>query len=130
MATVTPERWTSEYRVVPVVAVPGGDVETAAATELPDSFKPVGTWSGEPAKGGKVVFVLTEDEKFTWKYSSEEENKSFAGDYTLVDNRMLLEDLNVGGLVVRIHPEGADAFILRAEGKPKDDPGVRFERVK
>ncbi len=106
-----------------------GEVETAAATELPDSFKPVGTWNGKPAKGGEVVFVLSEDEKFTWKYSSEEENKSFAGNYTLVDNRLLLEDLKVGGLVVRIDPDGADAFVLRAEGKPKD-AGIRFERVK
>ena len=30
VATVTPERWTSEYRIVPVVSQPGGALETAA----------------------------------------------------------------------------------------------------
>ena len=111
----------------------GGDRDgdaVAKALPLPDSFQAVGRWTGKPAKGGEVVFTLEADEKFTWKYTSASESKNFAGDYTLVDNRILLEDLDVGGLVLRIHPEGADAFTVRAEGKSKDDPGIRFERAK
>lgn len=39
VATVTPERWTSDYRVVPVVSEPGGGVETAA-TFVVESGRP------------------------------------------------------------------------------------------
>ena len=35
-ATVTPESWTAEYRVVPVVTEPGGGVETAATFVVED----------------------------------------------------------------------------------------------
>ena len=103
--------------------------EVAEAQQLPDSFQPVGTWTGKPAKGGEVVFILKADETFTWKYSSASETKSFAGDYTLVDNRILLEDLDVGGLVLRIHAEGTDAFTVRAEGRSKEEQGIRFARM-
>jgi alkaline phosphatase D len=36
VATVTPERWTSEYRIVPVVSEPDGGLETAATFVVED----------------------------------------------------------------------------------------------
>ncbi len=103
----------------------GGD-QVAKGEPLPADFHLVGTWSGQAARGGTVALTLTKDERFTWKYTSGSETKSFKGDYVIAGGRILLEDLDVGGVVLKIIPEGADAFVLRAEG----GSGVRFERVK
>jgi alkaline phosphatase D len=35
-ATLTPERWTSDFRVVPAVAEPGGAIETRATFVVED----------------------------------------------------------------------------------------------
>ncbi len=138
LSKLTPDDRVTTSLLAMVSATPEGEGtgkgknsdEVAKDEPLPDTFQPVGTWTGKPKQGGEVVFILTSDEKFTWRYTVDTATKEFEGNYTLVDDRILLEDLDIGGLVLRIHPDGANAFVLTAEDRPEEEPGVRFERVK
>ena len=100
-----------------------------AVPDLPEGFIPVGTWKAKPAEGGEIVLVLTAEKKFTWNMVRPGTSADFAGSYLFQKSRLMLEDSDEGGLIVRITPDGKDGFVLKPEGK-EEGPGLRFEREK
>ena len=88
----------------------------------------VGTWV---ATNEGTVIELTIDDAFAyvWKTTpAEGEPTEIRGELGIFGESLIFENEELGNLVGNSFPETPDRFRFVAEGAPKDDPGLKFER--
>jgi tetratricopeptide (TPR) repeat protein len=106
-------------------AVPS-KAETESKRTPPSSV--VGNWKAATTNGGTVDLSITEDSRFTWKFSRPNKAQSFEGKYELAGATLVLEYKNGGTMVGKIDSVGSDRFSFKMVGGPPNDPGLTFSK--
>jgi tetratricopeptide (TPR) repeat protein len=110
---------------------PAPSPQTVAEQSVPniDSNLLPGTWNASRTDGSRFRLAMSDDGKFTWKYSTpNQKGEEFGGTYT-VDGPVLTLQRQEGGAlagVARFSDDGKMNFKL--VGGPTEDPGLDFSK--
>lgn len=113
---------------------PRPPVEPAQPAAIPeaaavDPASLVGTWQAARDDGSKFELTLTDDSKFTWKFSMPKQKpQEFTGTYTMKVNVVALEKAEGGSLIAEVKPSGPKTFNFKLVGGPPEDKGLDFSR--
>lgn len=108
-----------------VQAVQTGMATTPATPVVPGKL--IGKWSAS-RDSSKFDLQLTEDHKFTWKFSTPDRQQTLTGTYTVADNYLILKGSDQNTLIGQVTPEGSNRFNFRMAGNNPADPGIDFSR--
>lgn len=113
---------------------------TASSTrpaDQPDEVAPkpidlktlVGQWASSRADGSEFKLDLTNDAKFTWSFTpNDQAAQEFGGTYKVEDNVIVLERKDGGSLIAEVSPVDAGKFNFRLLGAAEDDKGLDFSK--
>lgn len=120
----------------PAAEPPAGSPSSSQNTPSPDGgpatgppvdpAQLVGTWHAARNDGSQFQLTLTQDGKFTWKFTLNGKTEEFGGHYTLDGNVVALERDGGGSLVAGIIFQGEKKFNFKLLGGPPEDPGLDF----
>jgi protein involved in temperature-dependent protein secretion len=106
---------------------PTGD--TASGGKPIDPATLVGTWGAARDDGSQFALSLTNDEKFTWKFSPKgQKPQEMTGKYTVDGQMLALESADGGSLVATVTPGAGKTFNFKLLGAPEEDLGLDFSR--
>jgi tetratricopeptide (TPR) repeat protein len=88
----------------------------------------VGNWKADRSDGSKFELNLTEEKKFSWKFTQQDKKQQLKGTYTLSDNYLILTASGQNALVGQVALEPDDTLKFKLAGGSPADPGITFTR--
>jgi tetratricopeptide (TPR) repeat protein len=86
-----------------------------------------GNWKSSRPDGSKFALKLTDDGKFTWKFSPpKQKEEEFGGTYSIEGPVLILQRAEGGALAGTATFDGNDKFNFRMVGAPPEDKGLDF----
>jgi tetratricopeptide (TPR) repeat protein len=101
----------------PAPAAPAKPVEASALA---------GDWKATRADGATITLNLTNDAKYTWKFTAQGKPQQFGGAYTVADNLLILKKGEQPVMVGQVTMLGDDRFNFKLPGDNPADPGLTF----
>jgi len=87
-----------------------------------------GSWKARSNSTVSITLQLADDGKFQWVVRQNDEvTTTLAGEYSLADDKLMLQPHEGGPLVGTVTP-GADGFNFRIAGAPPGDKGLDFRK--
>ena len=109
-----------------------GNTQTSSDAPQPppiDKALLPGSWKAARADKSNFDLTLTDDGKFTWKFSPPKQKvQEFGGTYTTDGPVLILERAEGGALAGVATFDGADRFNFRMVGAPPEDKGLDFSK--
>jgi tetratricopeptide (TPR) repeat protein len=88
-----------------------------------------GNWKASRPDGSKFALKLTDDGKFTWKFSPpKQKGEEFEGTYSIEGPVLILQRAEGGALAGTATFDGNDKFNFRMVGAPPEDKGLDFAK--
>jgi tetratricopeptide (TPR) repeat protein len=88
----------------------------------------VGDWNSSREDGSTFALTLDNEGAFTWKYSSNGQDNSLKGKYTLAKDLLILEPDTGGAMIGRVNSAADGQFHFQLVGGPPGDPGLTFKK--
>lgn len=88
----------------------------------------VGDWTAKRSDGNAIALKLSSDGKYTWTYNRGNKPQSFAGDYSVADNLLVLKLNGSPTMVGQVTPISTDSFNFKLPGNNPTDPGLTFAK--
>ncbi len=98
----------------------------AEPTQPVDVASLIGNWRGSRSDGAKFELNLTEDNRFSWKFTQQGKQQQLTGTYTLADNYLILKSRDQNALVGHVALEPGDKLKFKLAGGSPSDPGLIF----
>jgi uncharacterized protein (TIGR03066 family) len=101
--------------------------EAQVAAKKVDAASLVGDWKASRPDGSTFALALTQDGKFTWKFTQKDKTQQFNGPYTVADNLLILKQNDNPVMVGQVTLEG-NKFNFKLPGENPSDPGLTFSK--
>ena len=88
----------------------------------------VGKWKAQRPDGSSIALDLAKDAKYTWNFAQQDKSQQFAGNYTVADNLLVLNQDGNPAMVGQVLPLADNSFQFRLAGSPPNDPGLTFAK--
>lgn len=106
---------------------PPAPTDTAPAEPV-DAKSVIGAWTADRGDQGKIELTLGGDNKFTWKFTSQQGTQEFSGTYTLGGNILTLVNTNGAPMVGTLTGASENGFNFKLTGGDPSDPGLNFAK--
>jgi tetratricopeptide (TPR) repeat protein len=109
------------------------DPQAAPALEAPpaepvEAQSLVGNWKANRSDGSQFELNLTQDSKFSWRFTQQDKKQQLTGTYTVANNYLILSAAGQNALVGQVALEPGDKLKFKLAGGSPADPGLTFSR--
>jgi tetratricopeptide (TPR) repeat protein len=88
----------------------------------------VGAWKANQPDGTSISLELGKDSKYIWKVDRGGKTQDYAGNYSVADNLLILNQDNNPAMVGQVSQLAARTFNFKMPGAGPSDPGLTFTR--